>query len=296
MASRSADQEAPAVTGGERGGGERGGGERGERGFARGRRRRRARRGEGEGGGGRGGGGRRGKEDEGVWTPVTKLGRLVKDGRIKYLEEIYLHSLPVKESQIIDYFLKDVLKDEVMKIMPVQKQTRAGQRTKFKAFIVVGDHDGHIGLGSKCAKEVATSIRGAMMDAKMNLVPVRRGFWGNKIGKPHTVPGKVNGRCGSIRIRLIPAPRGAGIVAAPTPKKILSMAGIEDVYTQTRGRTSTLGNFAKATVAALTVTYRYLTPDLWPQYELTKTPFQEHSDFLAQTDTFETKKGGKDDE
>jgi len=212
------------------------------------------------------------------------------------LEEIYLHSLPVKESQIIDFFLKDTLKDEVMKIMPVQKQTRAGQRTKFKAYLVVGDSDGHIGLGAKCAKEVATSIRGAIMDAKMNLVPVRRGFWGNKIGKPHTVPGKVNGRCGSIRLRLIPAPRGAGIVAAPTPKKILSMAGIEDVYTQSRGRTATLGNFAKATIAALTTTYRYLTPDLWPAYELTKTPFQEFTDFLAQTDTSETKKGGKDDE
>jgi small subunit ribosomal protein S2e len=225
---------------------------------------------------------------------VTKLGRLVDAGKIVYLEEIFLHSLPVKESQIIDHFLKDTLKDEVMKIMPVQKQTRAGQRTKFKAYIVVGDHDGHIGLGSKCAKEVATSIRGAIMDAKMNLVPVRRGFWGNKIGKPHTVPGKVNGRCGSIRIRLIPAPRGAGIVAAPTPKKILSMAGIEDVYTQTRGRTSTLGNFAKATVAALGVTYRYLTPDLWPAYELTKTPFQVHSEFLANADAHD-KKGGKGD-
>lgn len=219
----------------------------------------------------------------------------MKDGKINFLEEIYLHSLPVKESEIIDYFLKDTLKDEVMKIMPVQKQTRAGQRTKFKAYIVVGDHDGHIGLGAKCAKEVASSIRGAIMDAKMNLVPVRRGFWGNKIGKPHTVPGKVNGRCGSIRLRLIPAPRGAGIVAAPTPKKILHMAGIEDVYTQSRGRTATLGNFAKATIAALTTTYRYLTPDLWPAYELTKTPFQEFSDYLVSTDTADTKKGKDDD-
>jgi len=74
------------------------------------------------------------------------------------------------------------------------------------------------------------------------------------------------------------------------------MAGIEDVYTQSRGRTATVGNFAKATIDALTTTYRYLTPDLWPAYELTKTPFQEFSDFLATADTFESKKGGKDDE
>jgi small subunit ribosomal protein S2e len=70
---------------------------------------------------------------------VTKLGRLVKDGKIKSLEQIYLFSLPIKEHQIVEFFLGSALKDEVMKIMPVQKQTRAGQRTRFKAFVVVGD-------------------------------------------------------------------------------------------------------------------------------------------------------------
>lgn len=49
-----------------------------------------------------------------------------------------------------------------MKITPVQKQTRAGQRTRFKAFVVVGDGDGHVGLGVKCSKEVATAIRSAI--------------------------------------------------------------------------------------------------------------------------------------
>ena len=63
----------------------------------------------------------------------------------------------------------------------------------------IGDYNGHVGLGVKCSKEVATAIRGAIILAKLSIVPVRRGFWGNKIGKPHTVPSKVrNYICSSL--------------------------------------------------------------------------------------------------
>jgi hypothetical protein len=95
------------------------------------------------------------------------------------------------------------------------------------------------------AAQVATAIRGAIILAKTSIVPVRRGYWGNKIGSVHTVPAKTTGKCGSVTVRLIPAPRGAGIVAARTPKKVLQMAGIEDCYTASRGSTKTLGNFVK---------------------------------------------------
>lgn len=243
-------------------------------------------RGRGRGDRGRGRGRGRGRDGDGKkdWVPVTKLGRLVKAGKIKKLEEIFMFSIPIKEYQIVDYFISgDDLKDEVLKLAPVQKQTRAGQRTRFKAFVVIGDAKGHVGLGWKCSKEVATSIRGAIMDAKMRIIPVRRGYWGNKFGTPHTVPCKVSGKCGSVRFRLIPAPRGTGIVAARAAKKLLQFAGIQDVYTCSTGATRTLGNFVKAAFACVSKTYAYLTPDDWAPTQLTAGPFQEHTDFLKET-------------
>ncbi|SPQ99646.1 S5 DRBM domain-containing protein [Plasmodiophora brassicae] len=259
-------------------GGAPAGGEGGERGgFGRG-----FGRGRGEGRGRGRGRGRRGRgRDEDKWVPVTKLGRLVMADKIKSLEEIYRFSLPIKEHQIVEKFLGDKLKDEVMKIVPVQKQTRAGQRTRFKAIVVVGDNNGHVGLGVKCSKEVATAIRGAIIAAKLAVIPIRRGYWGSAFGDVHTVPCKVTGKCGSVRVRLVPAPRGAGIVAATVSKKVLTYAGLRDVYTSSGGQTRTLGNFAMATYNAIAKTYAYLTPDEWAPTKFEPTPYQEFSDLLV---------------
>jgi small subunit ribosomal protein S2e len=75
----------------------------------------------------------------------------VKNKKINSIEQVFYHSISIKEQEIVDYFLGPKLKDEVIKILPVQKQTRAGQRTRFKAFVIIGDFEGHVGLGIKTA-------------------------------------------------------------------------------------------------------------------------------------------------
>ncbi|KAJ1058955.1 hypothetical protein K5549_001449 [Capra hircus] len=157
---------------------------------------------------GRSRGARGGKAKNKEWLPVTKLGPLVKDMKIKSLQEIHLFSLPIAESGIIDFFLKD----EVLKIMPVQKHTLSGQWTRFKAFVATGDYNRHVSLDVKCYKAVATAIHGAIILAKLSIVP------GNKMGKAHMVPCKVNGCCGSVLVPLIPAPRGTSISPPLCPR------------------------------------------------------------------------------
>jgi small subunit ribosomal protein S2e len=232
---------------------------------------------------GKGKGGKRGPRgpEEPEWEPLTNLGRLVKMGVITKLEQIFYHSIPIKEYQIIDHLMKKqgkTLKEECMKIKSVQKQTKAGQRTRFKAVVAVGDGDGHIGVGSKLAKEVQVAMKGAVIAAKLNVIPIRRGYWGGKIGKPHTMATKVTGKCGSVRLRLVPAPKGTGIVGAPPTKKLLGFCGVEDIFSQSTGSTDTMENFVRAIYDALYKSYKYLTPELWNAADVRENIFAENNE------------------
>jgi small subunit ribosomal protein S5 len=198
------------------------------------------------------------------WVPRTKVGRMVKEGQITSIKELFELNLPILEPEIVDILLPN-LQHEVIDISIVQKQTDAGELSRFKAVVVMGNNDGYVGIGTGKAKQLRFAIQKAIVDAKLNIIPVRRGCgsWECMCGEPHSVPYTVKGKNGSVEIYLYPAPKGTGLVAGDIAKTVLRMAGIKDVWTKTLGETRTTYNFAKATYNALKNTYRFVTPEDW---------------------------------
>jgi len=198
------------------------------------------------------------------WVPRTLLGKMVQEGRISSIEEVFMGGLKLRESQIVDALLPD-LQEEVININLVQKQTDAGEKSRFKAIVAVGNRDGYIGLGAGKASQVRTAIEKAAVDARLKIVPVRRGCgsWECGCGKPHSMPFQVEGKCGSVKIVIIPGPRGLGLVASEAAKVILGLAGIKDCWTRSYGSTRTVPSFAYAIFDALKRTYRLITPVDW---------------------------------
>lgn len=189
---------------------------------------------------------------------------MVLEGKITSINEIYTQGYRIQEPDIIDLLLPD-LEQEVLNINLVQKQTDAGEKSRFKALVVVGNHDGFFGLGVGKATQVRTAIQKATIDAKLNVIPVKRGCgsWECKCGEPHSIPFQVFGKCGSITIQLIPSPRGLGVVAGNVARTIISFAGIKDCWTKSFGSTKTAPSFAFATYNALLNTFRMISPSDW---------------------------------
>jgi len=177
------------------------------------------------------------------WIPTTRLGELVQQGLIT-LDKIFANNLVVKEKEIINVLLPQ-LQESVVTINMVQQMTASGQRSRFKAVVIVGA-DGFIGVSSAKSREVGPAIRKAIDKAKLSVVPVIRGCGSKECGCGHThsVPFKVDGKCGSVKIHLIPAP-------------VLKLAGIEDIWSKTFGDTRTSENLVKATFNALKNAHKF---------------------------------------
>jgi small subunit ribosomal protein S5 len=199
-----------------------------------------------------------------TWVPRTKLGKMVLDGKISSIEELFMEGLKIRESEIVNILLPD-LQEEVINIGLVQKQTDAGEKSQFRAVVVVGNRDGYVGLGSGKASQVRSAIEKAAVDARLNITPVRRGCgcWECGCGKHHSLPFQVSGECGGVEVVMIPGPRGLGIVASEAAKVILGLAGVKDCWTNSFGSTRTVPSFAYAVFDALKKTYMLVTPEDW---------------------------------
>ncbi len=198
------------------------------------------------------------------WTPRTRLGRLVQQGKISSIEEIFAEGFKIREPEIVDMLLPDI-QEEVIHIGIVQKQTDAGEKTRFKAIVAIGNGNGYVGLGSGKANQVRTAIEKAAKDARLNITLVRRGCgsWECGCGQPHSLPFETSGKSGSVVIKIIPGPRGLGLVASEVAKVILRLAGIKDCWTRSYGQTRTVPSFAYALYNALKRTYEIVTPMDW---------------------------------
>jgi len=198
------------------------------------------------------------------WVPRTRVGKMVVEGKIVSLKEIFDRNLPLLEPEIVDYLLPN-LKYERVDVGVVQKVTDAGRRSRFRVVVVVGNEDGFVGVGSGKARQYLEALNKALRSAKLNITPVRRGCgsWECRCGEPHSLPYIVRGKAGSVRVVLKPAPKGTGLVAGEVGKTVLRLAGIKDAWTETFGETRTNINFALAVLDALKNTYKFTTPVDW---------------------------------
>ena len=130
---------------------------------------------------------------------------------------------------------------------------KSGRRFKLTAVVAVGDSKGVVGLGKSSSKEHRTALEKAALQAKLNMVRVRKGCgsWECACGGDHSIPFKSEAKVGSVRVVLYPGPKGLGIVANPTGRQILSLAGIQDIWVKTFGNTHARMNMVYAILEAL---------------------------------------------
>ena len=186
------------------------------------------------------------------WVPKTEIGRLVKSGQVTSVEEIFSMGKKVLEHQIVDHLYPE-MSEETLEVSSTQRMTDNGRKAQFRAIVLVGDKNGHFGIGAGKSEEVKPAIEFAIKNAKRNLtsVPLGCGSWECGCGQKHSLPIRVVGKLGSVEVTLKPAPRGLGIAANEVVKKVLSAAGVKDIWSFSRGHTRNVYNTAMATSNAL---------------------------------------------
>ena len=192
--------------------------------------------------------------DRESWTPKTEIGRKIKNGEIKNIEDVFESGKKILEYEIIDSLIHN-LESEIIAIgqskgkfgggkrsiwRQTQKKTSEGNKPKFATLIAIGNKNGIIGVGLGKSKETMPAREKALRNAKLNIIKIKRGCgsWSCYCRKPHSIPFTVTGKCGSARIKLMPAPKGTGLMIESEPQKILKLAGITDVYSTAKNTTT----------------------------------------------------------
>jgi small subunit ribosomal protein S5 len=201
------------------------------------------------------------------WKPVTELGSLVKDGTITDIEEIFRKGQRIMEAEIVDILLPNLEEDLLLIgqakgkfgggqrriFRQTQKKTREGNKIQFLTCAVVGNKNGYVGVGVGKSKETVPARDKSKRRARLNLIRIRRGSgsWESDSEEPHSIPFAVTGKCGSVKITLKPAPKGKGLCVEKECAKILTLAGIKDIWSKTEGQTKTKLNLIYALIDAL---------------------------------------------
>lgn len=134
------------------------------------------------------------------------------------------------------------LKESIVNIRRVTKVVKGGKNSRFSVTVVVGDSDGHVGLGLGKSMEIPEAVRKATEDAKKSLITVPM------LGT--TIPHRILGVFGAGKVLLMPAAPGTGVIAGGAARTVLEFAGIKDVRAKSLG-SSNAGNVAYATLEGL---------------------------------------------
>jgi small subunit ribosomal protein S5 len=201
------------------------------------------------------------------WHPKTGLGKQVKAGEIKSIDEIIDNGLQIREAGIVDALLPGLDSDLILigqskgkfgggkrrAFRQTQKKTAEGNKIKFTAIAIVGNKNGYIGIGVGTSEETVPAKNKAIRNAKLNLIRIKRGCgsWECACGEAHSIPFKVEGKCGSVEVKLIPAPKGLRLACSNELKKLMTIAGIKDIWSKSKGQTATRMNHIFACFNAL---------------------------------------------
>ena len=203
----------------------------------------------------------------GAWKPKTDLGRRVKAGEIKDINEILDKGLNILEPEIVDFLLPN-LESELIKIgqskgkfgggkrsiwRQTQKKTKEGNKPKFSALAIIGNRNGIVGVGYGKAKETVPAREKAIRNAKLNIIKISRGCgsWECGCREPHSIPFKVTGKNGSVILTLIPAPKGTGLRVEKELQNVFNFIGVKDIYSKSFGQTKVKMNMTYACFKAL---------------------------------------------